>query len=64
MRPAGTYKAGKADLEPHTGGGGETDVFILFSLRPDCEGPIYEILGDIVDTMTFDGMRELFQQAA
>ena len=67
VRPAGTYKAGKADPEPHTEGGGESDVFVLFSLRPYCEGPIYEILGDdgeVVDTMTFDGMRELYQEAA
>ena len=67
VRPAGTYRAGKADPEPHTEGGGDTDVFILFSLRPYCEGPIYEILndsGEIVDTMTFDGMKELYQQAA
>jgi hypothetical protein len=39
----------------------------LFSLRPYCDGPIYEILddeGNIVDTMTFDGMKELYTEAA
>ena len=67
VRPAGTYRAGKADPEPHTEGGGDTDVFILFSLRPYREGPIYEILddsGEIVDTMTFDGMKALYEEAA
>jgi hypothetical protein len=67
VRPVGTYKAGKADPEPHTEGGGDTDVIILFSLRPYCDGPIYEILdddGNIVDTMTFDGMKELYAEAA
>ena len=40
---------------------------VLFSLRPYCEGPINEILsddGEVVDTMTFDGMRELYQEVA
>ena len=67
VRPVGTYKAGKADQEPHTEGGGDTDVVILFSLRPYCDGPIYEILddeGNTADTMTFDGMRELYAEAA
>ena len=30
VRPAGTYKARKANPEPHTEGGGDSDVFILF----------------------------------
>ena len=67
VRPVVTYKAGKADPEPHTEGGGDTDVIILFGLRPYCDGPIYEILGDdrnIVDTTTFDGMKELYAEAA
>ena len=65
--PVGTYKAGKADPEPHTEGGGETDLVILFSLRPYCDRAIYEILdedGNIADTMTFDGMKELYAEAA
>ena len=65
--PVGTYKAGKADPEPHTEGGGETDLVILFSLRPYCDRAIYEILdedGNITDTMTFDGMKELYAEAA
>ena len=67
VRPVGIYKAGKANREPHTEGGGDTDVVILFSLRPYCDGPICEILdkdGDIVDTMTFDGMKDLYAEAA
>ena len=66
-RPVGTYKAGRADPEQHAEGGGDTDVVILFSLRPYCDGPIYEILdgdGNIVDTVTFDGMKELYAEAA
>ena len=42
-------------------------MIILFSLRPCCDGPIHEILdndGNIVDTMTFDGMKELCAEAA
>lgn len=65
MRPVVTYKAGKADPEPHTEGGGDTDVVI--SLRPYCDGRIYEILdedGNIVDLMTFDGIKKLYAEAA
>ena len=63
VRYPGTYKAGVADEEPHTEGGGEEDVVILFSLRPySKDGPIYEILdenGDIASIMTFDDLKEL-----
>ena len=66
VRPAGTYKAGKADIEPHTEGGGDSDVVILFSLRPYENGPIYEILDDdheIVSTMTYDELKEMHEAA-
>ena len=65
VRPAGTFKASPASEEPHTEGGGDEDVVILFSLRPyDAEKPIYEILDtnhEVVATMTFDAMKDLYQ---
>ena len=68
VRPAGTYKAGVASEEPHTEGGGDEDVVILFSLRPyDAETPIYEILDDNRDveaTMNFNGLKELHESKA
>ena len=53
------------NVTAHLGGG--THVVILFSLRPYCDGPIYEILdkdGNIVDNMTFDGIKHLYAGAA
>ena len=69
IRPAGTYKAGLPDLEPHREGGGDEDVIILFSLRPYNNDPIYEILDEdhsILDTMTFEDLKGMHneQQAA
>ena len=69
IRPAGTYKAGLPDEEPHREGGGEEDVIILFSLRPYNNDPIYEILDEdrsILDTMTFEDLKGMYkeQQAA
>ena len=46
VRPVGTYKVGQPDLEPHAEGGGDSDVVILFSLRPYDGGAIYEILDE------------------
>ena len=66
VRPAGTYKAGKPDIEPHTEGGGDSDVVILFSLRPYDNGPIYEILDenfDVASTMTYDELKEMHEAA-
>tara|TARA_B100001564_G_C20560742_1_gene633611 strand:- start:89 stop:592 length:504 start_codon:yes stop_codon:yes gene_type:complete len=62
VRPAGTYKAGFPDIEPHREGGGDEDVIILFSLRPYNNDPIYEILDEdrsILDTMTFEDLKEM-----
>ena len=69
IRPAGTYKAGLPDAEPHREGGGDEDVIILFSLRPYNNDPIYEILDEgrsILDTMTFEDLKGMYneQQAA
>lgn len=66
VRPAGTYKAGKPDIEPHTEGGGDSDVIILFSLRPYDNGPIYEILDEnfeVASTMTYDELKEMHEAA-
>lgn len=64
-RPVGTYKAGKPDAEPHSEGGGDEDVVILFSLRPySATKPIYEILDDdqqVASVMTFDDLKEIYE---
>ena len=65
IRPAGTYKAGLPDIEPHKEGGGDEDVIILFSLRPYNDDPIYEILDDdhsVLDTMTFGDLKEMYKE--
>ena len=66
VRPAGTYRATRASDDAHTEGGGDEDVVILFSLRPyDNEKPSYEILDEnqeVVATMTFDAMKDLYHQ--
>ena len=63
-RPAGTYKAGLPEAEPHQEGGGNEDVLVLFSPRPCLETkPIYEILDDdhqIASLMTFDDLNALY----
>ena len=68
VRPAGTYRCGQPSEEPHTEGGGNEDVVILFSLRPyDAEQPIYEILDehqDVVATMNFNALKELHEAKA
>ncbi len=65
VRPAGTYKVGLAGDEPHTEGGGDEDVVILFSLRSyDAETPIYEILDEnreVEAIMTFNALKELHE---
>ena len=66
VRSVSTYKVGQPDLEPHAEGGGDSDVVILFSLRPYDGGAIYEILDEnyeVLSTMTFDGMKELYEAA-
>ena len=51
IRPTGTYRAGKADDEPHTEGGGDEDVIILFSLRPYDERAYLRVLDDNLETV-------------
>ena len=66
VRSVGTNKAGQPDEEPHAEGDGDTDVVILFSLRPYDGGAIYEILDEnheVLSTITFDGMKELYEAA-
>ena len=68
IRPAGTYKTGLPDTEPHREGGGDEDVVILFSLRPyNNSDPIYEILDgnhEVESIMTFDDLKEMYEAAA
>ena len=67
VRYPGTYTAGIANDEPHTEGGGQEDVVVLFSLRPySSDKPIYEILdetGEIAAIMTFNALKELHEVA-
>ncbi len=66
VRSVGAYKAGQPDEEPHAEFGGDTDVVILFSLRPYNGGAIYEILDEkheVLSTITFDDMKELYEAA-
>ncbi len=56
IRPTGTYRAGKADDEPHTEGGGDEE-----------HAPIYEVLDDNLDTvgtMNFAALRDLYASGA
>ena len=52
-------------MRTHADCGGDTDVVILFSLRPYNVGAIYEILDENheVLSITFDGMKELYEAA-
>ena len=62
----GTYKIGQPDVGPHAEGGGDSDVIILFSLRPYRGGAICEILDEnqeVLSTMTLDGTNELHMAA-
>ena len=45
-RTVGTYKIGQPDVGPHAERGGDSDVIILFSLRPYHGGAICEILDE------------------
>ena len=45
-RTVGTYKIGQPGVWPHAEGGGDSDVIILFSLRPYHGGAICEILDE------------------
>ena len=45
-RTVRTYKIGQPDVGPHAEGGGDSDVIILFSLRPYHGGAICEILDE------------------
>lgn len=65
-RTVGTYKIGQPDVGPHAEGGGDSDVIILFSLRPYHGGAICEILDEnqeVLSTMTLDGVKELHMAA-
>ena len=62
----GRYKVGQPALDPPAEGGGDSDVVILFSLRPYDGGAIYEVLDEnheVLYTMNFDGTKELYEAA-
>lgn len=69
IRPAGNYAVSPASELPHREGGGEQDVLIVFSIRPDeGEEVLYELLDDALNplgTVTFQMLVELYaaQQA-
>ena len=63
-RPAGSYTVSPASQQPHREGGGEQDVIIFFSIRPDNDEVIYELLDDALNplgTITFQMLMELYQ---
>lgn len=46
-RPTGSYTVSPAGETPHREGGGEDDVVVLFSMRPEPGELLYEILDDV-----------------
>lgn len=57
VRPTGSYIFTKGGGEPHTEGGGDVDVVVLFSNR-GTDGTIYEILDDQLNTLATLGLRD------
>lgn len=70
IRPAGSYTVSPASELPHREGGGERDVLIVFSIRPDDgEEVLYELLDDALNPLgavTYQMLVELYaaQQAS
>lgn len=65
VRPAGSYTVSAASELPHREGGGEREVLIVFSIRPDDgEEVLYELLDDALDPLgvvTFQMLVGLYQ---
>ncbi|MBA5604959.1 regulator [Duganella sp. FT3S] len=64
IRPAGSYTVSPASERPHREGGGDEDVIIAFSIRPDADDVLYELLDDAgqpLGTVTFPMLAELYQ---
>jgi quercetin dioxygenase-like cupin family protein len=54
IRKTGSYVSKAAHGEPHREGGGDEDVIGVFSNR-NVDGPVYEILDDELNTLSFLG---------
>lgn len=54
IRKTGSYVSKAAHGEPHREGGGDQDVIAVFSNR-NVDGPVYEILDDELNTLSFLG---------
>lgn len=57
IRPVGSYVSSRGGGEPHTEGGGDQDVIVYFTNR-DIDGPVYEILGENLETIATFGIPE------
>lgn len=64
VRPTGSYTLSPASELPHREGGGEQDVIVLFSMRPQPGEKLYEILdddGNTIADITLETLQALFE---
>ncbi|WP_028998511.1 cupin domain-containing protein [Azohydromonas australica] len=64
VRPAGSYTVSPASEVPHQEGGGEQDVIVLFSMRPQPGEILYEILddkGNVVAEISIETLLSIFE---
>jgi quercetin dioxygenase-like cupin family protein len=64
VRPTGSYTVSPASEVPHQEGGGEQDVIVLFSMRPQPGEILYEILDDkenVVAEITMETLLSIFK---
>ena len=62
VRPTGSYTVSPANETPHREGGGEQDVIVLFSMRPQPGEKLYELLddqGNLLADLTLDTLHAL-----
>lgn len=65
IRPTGSYTISPAAERPHREGGGAQDVVIHFSIRPDQQELIYQLLDDhleVIGTVSFQDLVALYRQ--
>jgi len=63
-RLTGSYTVSPSSETPHREGGGDQDVIIFFSIRPDNNEALYELLDDALNpiaTITYQMLVELYQ---
>ncbi len=63
-RLTGSYTVSPASEKPHREGGGDQDVIIFFSIRPDDDEDLYELLDDTltpIATITYKMLAELYR---